>query len=149
MNEKERAEQLAAAHWEYVRQVLSIHMVDIGETRIAETHYLTAFAHGYKHAVEDRGAPLPGSARYEEIHAELMEGQKQCAECWHVLGVCPSLGGNPLGGCPYYTTEAPVTSELTEGEVAEQGSICIDCGNQEMCPIYTSHEKLCGWFKKK
>jgi len=91
MTEKERAEQLVTAHWEYVEDVLKTHGVTGIELVRAQFHYISAFKHAYFHAIEDErnrmfqtlplggegstAAPLPGSARYEEIHAELTEGE--------------------------------------------------------------------------
>jgi len=81
MTEKERAEQLAAAHWGYVKGLLAVHCIEGDFADIVGFHYRTAMAHGYGHGVEDERnrmfaeIPLPGSARYEEIHAELTEGE--------------------------------------------------------------------------
>jgi len=102
MTEKERAE----AHWNgYVEPMMRVMMNAAIE--MSKFHYISSHIHGAKHAVEDmKTAPLPGSARYEEIHAE-----------------------------------------LTEGEVAELGSICIDCRDQQTCRMDVPKNTQCGWFR--
>ena len=60
-----------------------------------ESPYRDIAGYGLLGAAKDEvAAPLPGSARYEEIHAELTEGEKQCAQCWHVAPACPGKGVN-------------------------------------------------------
>jgi len=59
---QERAEKLAEAHWQYVKEALETVMPhDTEEDKkineevldIIGFHYKTAFIHGYKHGVED------------------------------------------------------------------------------------------------
>ena len=45
--------KLAADHWGYVKSTLLAHGIPAEELVTAEHHYLSAFIHGYKHAVED------------------------------------------------------------------------------------------------
>lgn len=45
--------KLAEAHWNYVAGVLASHGASDRTIAICGHHYLTAFAHGYKHATED------------------------------------------------------------------------------------------------
>lgn len=45
--------ELAAAHWGYVKSTLLAHGITAEDLVTAEHHYLSAFIHGYKHAVED------------------------------------------------------------------------------------------------
>lgn len=55
MNESvvRRANQLAIDHWGYIAGVLEAHGEDRKGIDAARYHYLTAFVHGYKHALED------------------------------------------------------------------------------------------------
>ena len=113
-----------------------------------ESPYRDIAGYGLLGAAKDEvAAPLPGSARYEEIHAELTEGEKQCAACWHVLGACPSLGGNCLGGCAYFTLEAPVTAELT-GKVAEPAKDAPNCAicMVDQCKDASEDMAYCGRY---
>lgn len=48
-----KAEDLALAHWNYVRDVLTTHGLDERLIDAVGFHYQTAFIHGYKHAKED------------------------------------------------------------------------------------------------
>jgi 1,6-anhydro-N-acetylmuramate kinase len=47
------AEELANAHWAYVKQVLENAGVEQQVIEQIGFHYRTAFVHGYKHAIED------------------------------------------------------------------------------------------------
>lgn len=47
-----KAEDLAQAHWEYVRSLLESHGTEPEDLALAEFHYLSAFIHGFKHGVE-------------------------------------------------------------------------------------------------
>lgn len=53
---KQPVSELAAAHWSYVKSTLLAHGIPAEDLVTAEHHYLSAFAHGYKHAVEDCAA---------------------------------------------------------------------------------------------
>ena len=48
--------KMAQDHWRYVAGVMSVHGVDDREIIICGHHYREAFAHGYKHAIEDVNA---------------------------------------------------------------------------------------------
>jgi hypothetical protein len=48
-----RAEELAEAHWQYIKGILLVHDVTPAEIVECGYHYKTAFVHGYKHAIED------------------------------------------------------------------------------------------------
>ncbi len=50
---RERADELADAHWGYIKEVLQAHDVDEGEIQRIGFHWQSAFVHGYKHAQED------------------------------------------------------------------------------------------------
>jgi hypothetical protein len=50
---EERAIELSNAHWEFISDLLDAHRIEENEIKIARFHYLQAFRHGYKHAVED------------------------------------------------------------------------------------------------
>ena len=54
MKTKEEIENLAKAHWEYVKSVLVRHGVENPELNLIGFHYMTAFIHGYKHGIEDK-----------------------------------------------------------------------------------------------
>lgn len=51
-----RVAAMAGAHWSYVESVLKVHDVIDSEIKACGHHYLTAFVHGYKHALEDIAA---------------------------------------------------------------------------------------------
>ena len=46
-------DKLALDHWRYVCRVLQAHHVDQNSIEVAGFHYVEAFKHGYKHALED------------------------------------------------------------------------------------------------
>lgn len=48
-----RAKDLARAHWSYIEGILKAHDHVERTVVTARYHYLTAFEHGYKHAIED------------------------------------------------------------------------------------------------
>jgi len=50
----ERAKRLAEEHWSYVEELLTTHGVDRDGVEITKFHYISAFIHGYKHAMEDK-----------------------------------------------------------------------------------------------
>lgn len=65
MNVKE----LAMAHWDYVKRLLDVHQVDEFTVRAIGFHYVEAFMHGYKHAVEERDAwQKPYDDAYDDIY---------------------------------------------------------------------------------
>ena len=45
-------QQLILDHWAYVESVLRAHSIDEPTIEIAKFHYMSAFAHGWKHAFE-------------------------------------------------------------------------------------------------
>jgi hypothetical protein len=53
MTTKDRANQLATEHWDYLQKVI-------------ELHYVSAFIHGYKHGVEDSYEESKKGATNEE-----------------------------------------------------------------------------------
>jgi hypothetical protein len=53
-----RSAELAKAHWDYVRGLLIAHGVAQDLVDVAAYNYTTAFAHGYKHAIEDERSGL-------------------------------------------------------------------------------------------
>ena len=46
-------EELADAHWEYLKERLKIHGEYGSAIELIEYHYKTAMIHGYKHGQED------------------------------------------------------------------------------------------------
>lgn len=52
-NKIERAKKLANDHWKYIEALLYTHDEPEDNVKKAEFHYITAFEHGYKHALED------------------------------------------------------------------------------------------------
>ena len=55
MNESQAkiAKSLAEDHWRYMEEILVAYGAEKGEIRAARFHYISAFVHGYKHAIED------------------------------------------------------------------------------------------------
>jgi len=49
------AKELADAHWSYIEKLLEAHEVDRDIIKASRYHYITAFVHGYKHAIEEDG----------------------------------------------------------------------------------------------
>lgn len=47
------AEALAEAHWSYIDGILIAHAQHESLREMIRYHYITAFKHGYKHALED------------------------------------------------------------------------------------------------
>lgn len=73
MTEKQRAQELAAAHWDgYTGPMLEAAGVEKNTLELCKVLYEKAGVHFYGHAVEDCRAgifptvPLPGSARYAD-----------------------------------------------------------------------------------
>jgi hypothetical protein len=52
MSEKDEANRLATAHWDYIEETLIAHKVPTCDIDIARYHYCSAFIHGFKHGVE-------------------------------------------------------------------------------------------------
>lgn len=52
-DQKQRVEQLADEHTEYIQGILEAHDEPEDVQRMILHHYRTAFIHGYKHGVED------------------------------------------------------------------------------------------------
>lgn len=50
---KNRAKELAEAHWGYIYSVLEAHNVRDVEIETIGFHYKSAFIHGYGHGAED------------------------------------------------------------------------------------------------
>lgn len=61
------AKKLAEDHWSYIEGILIAHDQDMPILKICHYHYVTAFVHGYKHAIEDM------------IDAGRPEKEKDCA----------------------------------------------------------------------
>lgn len=49
------SKELATAHWSYVEQLLTSHEVSEYTRGIVKFHYISAFIHGYKHAIDEKG----------------------------------------------------------------------------------------------
>jgi len=49
----DKAQELADAHWSYVENLLRAHNVYEEDIKIAKFNYISAFMHGWKHALED------------------------------------------------------------------------------------------------
>ena len=52
--DKQRAKELAEAHWRYVGELLESFGIPESQVDAAAFVYISAFEHGYKHAMEDR-----------------------------------------------------------------------------------------------
>jgi len=52
----EHANKLAEAHWAYIEALLKTHQEDEYVIKVARFHYISAFEHGYKHALEEGGS---------------------------------------------------------------------------------------------
>jgi hypothetical protein len=48
----EEVKKLAGEHWNYIRDVLMIHGVNQETVYLIGFHYVTAFEHGWKHAIQ-------------------------------------------------------------------------------------------------
>lgn len=46
------AERLAEAHWDYIDGIMIAHQQQDNVRNVCRYHYVTAFVHGYKHALE-------------------------------------------------------------------------------------------------
>lgn len=51
---KKKEEELADAHWEYIKDLLFTHKITLDVITLCGFHYKSAFIHGYKHALEDK-----------------------------------------------------------------------------------------------
>ncbi len=52
---KEAVEKLAKEHWDYVKELINVHtLLDEETLAMLRFHYITAFIHGYKHAIDER-----------------------------------------------------------------------------------------------
>jgi PP-loop superfamily ATP-utilizing enzyme len=56
---KSDPKELAYAHWGYVRELLEAHEETDAVIERCGFHYVSAFLHGYKHALEDIGHGSP------------------------------------------------------------------------------------------
>jgi len=61
-----RANKLAEAHWAYIEALLSAHEQGEPVLNMVKFHYVSAFEHGYKHALED---VLEDSRRWNSVSA--------------------------------------------------------------------------------
>lgn len=52
-SQQERAKSLAEDHWSYLEELLETHRHLQEVIEACGFHYVTAFVHGYKHAMED------------------------------------------------------------------------------------------------
>ncbi len=51
---KETVEKLAKEHWDYIKELINVHILLDEETlAMLRFHYITAFIHGYKHAINE------------------------------------------------------------------------------------------------
>ena len=93
MTEKERAKKLAAEHWGYVEGVILAAKYEVSDSAMKEIayHYKTAFAHGYKHSVEDERAGMFRPSIGEPLTpAEVDAISEPCSAC---LDELPCGGG--------------------------------------------------------
>lgn len=60
---------LADQHWQYIVDLLRIHVSDWDQDELAqlEFHYKTAMIHGYKHGVDDRERAFESEAPEEAV----------------------------------------------------------------------------------
>ena len=52
MNEKDYLDKLITDHWNYLDKLLTEHNQSGSTILVAKFHYITAFKHGWKHAME-------------------------------------------------------------------------------------------------
>ena len=50
---EDRGQELAEAHWSYIEELLEAHNELENITALVKFHYISAFIHGYKHAMEN------------------------------------------------------------------------------------------------
>ncbi len=51
---KEAVKKLAKEHWDYVKELINVHtLLDEKTLAMLRFHYITAFIHGYKHAIDE------------------------------------------------------------------------------------------------
>lgn len=48
-----KLEKLIESHWNYVKELLTVSGESERHIKLIEFHYKTAFAHGWKHAIEE------------------------------------------------------------------------------------------------
>ena len=65
-----RARKLANDHWGYIAQLLEAHDESSDTIEICRFHYVEAFVHGYKHALEDLENEEPGGRYAGEYKIE-------------------------------------------------------------------------------
>ena len=69
-----RANELASDHWGYIYSLLAAHQINQGTIDIVRFHYLSAFVHGYKHAIEDNLADVNPATTEPMVNAEAVYG---------------------------------------------------------------------------
>lgn len=53
-NELPEVKKLAEEHWNYIEELLKTHnQYDSEESEVYKFHYISAFVHGYRHAMQD------------------------------------------------------------------------------------------------
>jgi hypothetical protein len=65
---EDRANELSNAHWQFISDLLDAHRIDDYEIETARFHYLQAFRHGYKHAMEDVEAERLARNERDQLH---------------------------------------------------------------------------------
>ena len=65
---EERAIELSNAHWQFISDLLDAHRIEDSEIETARFHYLQAFRHGYKHALEDVKAERMARNDRDQVH---------------------------------------------------------------------------------
>ena len=62
-------EELASAHWGYVKSLIELHGEDPVVIEKCGEHYRAAFVHGFKHGVEYSAEPKPRRSRKPKAEA--------------------------------------------------------------------------------
>jgi hypothetical protein len=134
---EQRAVQLASDHWNgYIKGLLEAFGVDL--SRVHSYNYITAFCHGYKHAIEDRQAGMFAPPLITEDQPPLCPSCRRLDTECH--GAKPEYPVTSDGGCEgYIKAESGVhISEWYETENAkakQKASLCHSC-NVEKCTSF-------------
>jgi hypothetical protein len=101
-----QATELAEAHWSYVESVIRVHGADDQTIKECAHHYKTAFAHGYKHGVEDAALKDPAEISPGTLTDEQID--TLCTSCLH-WAKCGGATISPSGKCVFRqeATNAP------------------------------------------
>jgi hypothetical protein len=133
MTQKERAQKLAAAHWDYTGGLLRVAQYDAEVLVIAEFLYKAAAVHFYGHGIEDyiNGMFATGPADPSPEAAPLCPScRRYDTECHGANDEYPATSD---GGCEGYIK-------------AEKESLCNSC-EFKGCMIDTGHTEFCTSYR--